>query len=248
VTKSSISFGLVHIPVVLKPAVTAKDVEFNMIDRQTKSRVQYQKTCVDCDGRIVKQEDIIRGYQYEKGEYVFFDDKDFEKLKTAKEKTIAIEKFVAIADINPIYYEKAYYVTPEKGAMAAFVLLLAAMGKEKKAGIARTVIGTKENLVCLHIDGGTMILNTMYFYDEVDERPSISAGKPPEQEMQLAKMIINNMTGQFNPKEYKDEYREKVLAAINSKIRGKEIIAMPKGKPVRVASLMDALKKTLKAV
>ena len=247
-TKSSISFGLVHIPITLKVAVKSNDIGFNLIDRETRSRVQYQKTCVDCDGRIVQQSDIIKGYQYEKGQYVFFDDDDFEKLKTKKDKTIAIEKFVALSEIDPIFYEKAYYITPEKSASKAFSLLLAAMGKEKKAGIARTVIGTKESLVCLHVAGSAMILNTMHFDDEVGEAPATSGEKPNEQEMQLAKTIINNMTGKFNSKDYRDEYREKVLAAINTKIKGKNIIPMKEGKPVKVLNLMDALKKTLEAV
>ena len=245
-TKSSISFGLVHIPITLKLAVKSNDIGFNMIDRETKSRVQYQKTCVDCDGRIVRQEDIIKGYQYEKGQYVFFDDDDFEKLKTKKDKTIAIEKFVALSEIDPIFFEKAYYVLPEKSAQKAFALLLVAM--EKKAGIARTVIGTKENLVCLHVADGVMILNTMHFDDEVVEAPAKQTEKPNEQELKLAKTIIDNMTSKFNPKDYRDEYREKVLAAIEAKIKGKNIVMMPEGKPVKVVSLMDALKKTLEAV
>lgn len=247
-TKSSISFGLVHIPVTLKLAVKSNDIGFNMIDRETKSRVQYQKTCVDCDGRIVRQEDIVKGYQYEKGQYVFFEDSDFEKLKTKKDKTISIEKFVALAEIDPIFFEKAYYVVPDKPAQRAFALLLTAMGKEKKAGIARTVIGTKENLVCLHVAGKAMILNTMHFDDEVADAPTISGEAPNEQELRLAKTIIGNMTGKFNPKDYTDEYRAKVIAAINSKIKGKNIIPMKEGKPVKVVNLMDALRKTLEAV
>jgi DNA end-binding protein Ku len=247
-TKSSISFGLVHIPVVLKLAVRSKDIGFNMIDRKTKSRVQYQKTCVDCDGRIVEQSDIIKGYQHQKGEYVFFEDSDFEKLKTKKDKTIAIEKFVGLGEIDPIFFEKPYYVVPDKSAARAFALLFAAMEKEKKVGIARTVIGTKENLVALRAVGDAMILSTMFFDDEVEQVPAIVREKIDSNEMALAKTIINNMTAKFDPKDYKDEYREKVLLAINSKIKGKKITSTPEEKPIRVVNLMDALKRTLEAV
>ena len=244
-TKSSISFGLVHIPVSLKPSIKTGDIGFNMIDRQTKSRIQYQKTCVDCDGRIVAQQDIIKGYQYEKGEYVFFDDDDFEKLKTKKDKTIAIEQFVSLTEIDPIYYEKAYYVTPEKAAGKAFTLLFAVMKRQNKVGIARTVIGTKEHLVTLRVHGAGLLLSTMYFDDEVQEAPSHPTEKPDSKEIELAANIIDNMTGKFNPKGYTDRYNKKIMDAVKLKIAGKEVTPIKESKPVNVINLMDALKKTL---
>ena len=244
-TKTSISFGLVHIPVSLKPIIKSGDIGFNMIDRETRSRVQYQKTCVDCGGRIVKNEDVIKGYQYEKDQYVFFEDSDFENLKSDKDKTIAIEKFVALDEIDPIYYEKAYYVAPDKNSGKPYALLVAALAKEKKVGIARTVIGTKENLVTVRAADGYLILNTMYFDEEVQEVPNVQKEKIVEAEVNMAKSIIGNMTGKFDPKEYKDEYREKVMQAIQRKIEGKNIIPMKQGKPAKVINLMDALKQTL---
>lgn len=244
-TKTSISFGLVHIPVSLKLCVKNNDIGFNMIDRQTKSRVKYEKTCVDCDGRIVKQEDIIKGFEYEKGQYVFFEESDFENLKTKKDKTITIEKFVDIIQIDPIYFEKAYYVTPDKNSAKAFVLLFDALQKMQKVGIARTVIGTKETLSALRVHGNGFILNTMYFDDEVQMAPALPNEQVDTKEIEMAKTIISNMAGEFNPKDYRDDYRDRVMDAIKQKIEGKQIIPMKEGKPAKIITLMDALKQTL---
>ena len=245
VGKTAISFGLVHIPVTLKPSVKSNDISFNLIDRQTLSRVKYEKTCVDCDGRVVKQEDIIKGYQYERGEYVFFDDADFEKLKTKKDKTIAIEKFVPLNSIDPIYYEKAYYIIPDKNAVKAYSLLSQAMQKEHRVGIARTVIGTKEHLVSLRTAGESLVLNTMHFDDEVGVAPVVTKEAVDERELDLGVLIIQSMSGDFVASDYKDEYREKVMQAIQAKIEGKEI-AKPKAvKSAQIINLMDALRQTL---
>jgi DNA end-binding protein Ku len=235
----------VHIPVVLSPAIKSNDIGFNMIDRHTLSRVKYEKTCVECDGRLLKPEDIIRGYQYEKDKYVFFDEKDFEKLKTQKDKTIAIEKFVKLEDVDPIYFEKTYYVAPEKTSLKAFSLLLSVLQSEKRVGIAQTVIGTKEYLVIVRPYNGGLVLNTMYYYDEVQSPPTFKLEKAPSAETSMAKAIIHNMSGEFDAMSYKDEYREKVLAAVQVKISGKSIKSAKSAKPAQIINLMDALKQTL---
>lgn len=128
--KGSISFGLVYIPVTLHCAVVDNSISFNMIDKKTMSRVKYKKTCADCDGREVKQEDIVKGFEYEEGKYVVFDDKDFDKLKSKKDKNITIEKFVKLSEVDPIYFDKPYYVVPT-GAEKAFAVLLSAMEQEE---------------------------------------------------------------------------------------------------------------------
>ena len=151
--KCSISFGLVYIPVTLHASVKTQDVGFNMLDKKTMSRVKYKKTCEECDGREVKQEDIVKGYEYEDDKYVVFTEEDFEKLKTKKDKNITIQKFVDIAEIDPIYYDRPYYVNPT-GAENAYALLLRAMEEEKKVGIAKTVLGNKETLIALRAKDG----------------------------------------------------------------------------------------------
>ena len=164
--KGSISFGFVYIPITLHASTQEHGISFHLLDKKTKSRVKYKKTCVDCKDKEIKNEDIIKGYEYEKGKYVLFDDDDFEKIKSIKEKSIVIEQFVNLDEIDPIYYQKAYYVVPT-GAEKAYYLLLQAMEQENKAGLAKSIIGTKENLIIIRAKNHQMILNTLFFEDEI---------------------------------------------------------------------------------
>ena len=243
--KGSISFGLVYIPVTLHSTIKENDIGFNMIDKKTMSRVKYKKTCADCEGREVKQEDIVKGFEYEDGKYVIFEDKDFEKIKSKKDKNITIEKFVNLSEVDPLYFDKPYYVVPT-GAEKAFAVLLSAMEQEGKAAIAKTVLGTKETLILIRAKDGQMLLNTLFFEEEVTKNPAKEiTEKGNAAELKMAKAIIEGMTGEFNPEEYRDEYRQKVQEAIERKIAGKEIVA-PKEKVIgTVANLMDALTKSL---
>lgn len=243
--KGSISFGLVYIPVTLHSTIKENDIGFNMIDKKTMSRVKYKKTCADCEGREVKQEDIVKGFEYEDGKYVIFEESDFEKIKSKKDKNITIEKFVNLSEVDPLYFDKPYYVVPT-GAEKAFAVLLSAMEQEGKAAIAKTVLGTKETLILIRAKYGQMLLNTLFFEEEVTKNPAKEiTEKGNAAELKMAKAIIEGMTGEFNPEEYRDEYRQKVQEAIERKIAGKEIVA-PKEKGVgTVANLMDALIKSL---
>lgn len=243
--KGAISFGLVYIPITLSLSVKEQDIGFNMLEKKTKSRVKYKKTCVDCNNKEVKNEDIVKGYQYEKDKYVIFTNEDFEKLKTPKDKNITIESFVSLDEIDPIYFDKAYYVKPV-GADKAFHVLLKAMESEKKAGIAKTVLGTKETLILLRVRDGKMLVNTLYFHSEVQKSPEISAQKVAKKEVDLAKNLINQMTGKFEPEKYKDEYYAKLKKAIKRKISGNEIVESKDEKqPVKIINLMEALQKSL---
>lgn len=242
--KGSISFGLVYIPVTLHSAVKNNDIGFNMIDKKTMSRVRYKKTCEDCGGREVKQDDIVKGYEYEDGKYVIFDNDDFEKLKTQKDKNITIERFVPLMDVDPIYFDKPYYIVPT-GAEKAFVVLMTAMEQENKAAVAKTVLGTKETLILIRAKNGQMLLNTLYFEEEIVSNPAKRISeKGSDGELKMAKAIIESMSGEFKPELYKDEYREKVQQAIEQKIAGKEIVAPKEKNNVSAASLMDALQKS----
>ncbi len=245
--KLAISFGLVYIPVSLSAAVKNNDIGFNMIDKNTMSRIKYKKTCVDCNEKEVKNEDIVRGYQYEKDKYVIFTDKDFEKLKTEKDKTISIEQFVDLGEVDPIYFDKSYYVSPN-GADKAFNLLMEAMKKQNKAGIAKTVLGSKDTLILLRVSENKMLLNTMFFAEEIVSTPEIKPAKLDKKEVELAETLINQLTSEFNISAFKDDYTERVKAAIKKKISGGQIVA-PKEKKssARVINIMDALKKSLTA-
>lgn len=243
--KGAITFGLVYIPITLSLSVKQQDIGFNMLEKKTKSRVKYKKTCVDCNNKEVKNEDIVKGYQYEKDKYVIFTNEDFEKIKTPKDKNITIEQFVNLAEIDPIYFDKAYFVKPV-GADKAFHVLLKAMESEKKAGIAKTVLGTKETLILLRVRDGKMLVNTLYFYSEVQEAPKIENQKIAKKEVDLAKNLINQMSGKFEPQKYKDEYYNRLKKAIKRKIAGNEIVETKEDKePVKIINLMEALQKSL---
>lgn len=216
-----------------------------MIDKKTMSRVKYKKTCADCDGREVKQEDIVKGFEYEEGKYVIFEESDFEKIKSKKDKNITIEKFIDLSQVDSLYFDKPYYVVPT-GAEKAFTVLLKAMEEENKAAVAKTVLGTKENLILIRAKDGQMLLNTLFFEEEVTKNPAKEIKEEGnEQELKMAKALIEGMSGDFNPEEYKDEYRAKIQEAIEQKIAGKEIIAPKEKEEGTVANLMDALKKSL---
>ena len=243
--KGSISFGLVYIPVTLHNSIKQNDIGFNMIDKKTMSRVRYKKTCEDCENREVKQEDIVKGFEYEDGKYVIFEEKDFEKIKTKKDKNITIEQFVEITEVDPIYFDKPYYVVPT-GAEKAYAVLLTAMEQSGKAAIAKTVLGTKETLVMIRAKDGQMLLNTLFFADEVVKNPAKEVTeKGNAAELKIAQTIIESMTGKFEPEQYKDEYREKVQEAIEKKIAGKEIAAPKEKNFGTVSNLMEALTKSL---
>ena len=243
--KGAISFGLVYIPISLSVSIKENDIGFNMIDKKTMSRIKYKKTCVDCQNKEVKNEDIVKGYQYEKDKYVIFADKDFEKLKSDKDKNIVIQQFVDLGEVDPIYYDKTYYVNPISGEKA-FNVLLEAMEKKNKAGIAKTVIGTKETLILIRAHNGKMLASTLYFYSEIQKSPEIKKSKVDSKELKLAISLIDQMTAPFKPEKFKDEYTEKIKKAIKQKIAGKQIIETKDKKDhIEVIDLMDALKQSL---
>jgi|AGTN01.1.fsa_nt_gi Ku protein, prokaryotic len=247
--KTSIAFGLVYIPVKLHACVKNNDVGFNMLDKKTMTRVRYVKTCVDCEGREVKNEDIVKGFQYEKDKYVVFTDEDFEKVKTERDKTVTIEKFVDLAEIDPVYFDKSYYVEPV-GGEKAFGLLLSALEEEGRAGVAKSVLGSREVVVVVRARDGKMVLNTLFFDEEI-QKPTFTIKKtePTVKEKALAKTLISTMEDKFDPADYKDEFTAKIHDAIAKKIEGKEVTTTaPEGKRVTAADLMEALTMSLENV
>ena len=245
--KGAISFGLIYIPITLHIAVRNNQISFNLIEKNTMSRVQYKKTCLDCDNKEVKQKDIIKGYEYEEGKYVVFGEDDFEKIKSKRDKNITIEGFVNLEEIDPIYYDRPYYIVPGKGAERAFALLSEAMEKANKVGIAKTVLGTKETLIALRVKDGIMYLNTMHFHEEIQPLPYLT----PEitlnqQELALASALIESMSKLFEPEKYIDEYRRKIEMAITAKVQGKEIVIHDEVEFNPALDLMTALQESLK--
>lgn len=190
--------------------------------------------------------DIIKGYEYEKGKYVVMTDEELEKIKTKKDKTIHIIQFAQMAEVNMIYYEKDYYAVPDTGAEKAYELLRQALLSQKKVAIAKTVMGSNEKLLVLYPTKEGIIVKTLFYHDEIAAMPkTVPKMKLDENELSLAKMLIENMTRPFAAEEYRDEYQARLRDAIMKKIQGQEIVAADTAAPSNVIDLMEALQKSL---
>ncbi|MCR4719073.1 MAG: Ku protein [Firmicutes bacterium] len=245
--RGAISFGMVHIPVALYTATQDNDIHFNQLCKKDGSRIKYKKICSHC-GEEVEANGIVKGFEYEKDKYVTLTDDDFEKAKSEKDKTIHILHFTDLPDIRPIYFDKTYHAIPENGGDKAFQLLRRAMKDENKIAVAKTVMGTKEKLLALIPTDTGILVETLFFADEVKEAPKeIASAEMNEEELKMAKTLIGAMVKGFEPELYKDEYREKILDIINAKIQGKEI-TVPKETIIGVVDLMEALKQSLAQV
>lgn len=210
-------------------------------------RIKYKKSCPKCQIDEVSADEIVKGYEYEKDRYIVMEDEEFEKIKTEKDKAIYIMSFVSLSEIDPIYYEKTYYVAPD-GSDRAYMLLKQAMESERKVAIAKTVMGTKEKLLTIRAVNYGLLIETMYFEEEIKAMPKpIGYIQINTQELDMAKMLINNMTTSFKPEKYKDEYTNRLKEAIMNKINGSEIVSPQTEGAGAIANLMDALQKSINA-
>ncbi len=245
--KKAISFGLVHIPIELNPIVINNDTAFNQLHKKCGSRIKYQKICSHCKEEV-KSKDIMKGYEYSEDSYVTFDDKDFKNLKLSNDTPIEIISFIDMKEVDPIYFEKSYHLKTGKTSSKAFELFKTALKKEGKVALAKTVIGTKFYYVIIRFEKNNLILNTLYFDEEINLEDDKTIEKFSKDEIELAAKLIKAMVGKFEPQKYKDEYQDKIKDAIEQKINGKEI-KMVKAKPQKsINDLMKALKMSLKEV
>lgn len=251
----AISFGLVNVPVKLYSAVSRKTVRFHQLNSKTGTRIA-QKRVDPSTGEEVNYEDIVKGYELTKERYVVITPEELEALDPEKSRTIDIEDFVDLADIDPVYYDHPYYLIPDKGAAKAYGLLLGAMKESGKVAIARVVLRSKEQLVAIRpAPGDVLMMETMIFADEVispediDDLPAAKELKASERELKMAQQLIDSLSAEFEPEKYHDEYREKVLELIERKASGEEIAVQPEApKPKEVPDLMAALEASLAAV
>ena len=243
--KGAISLGLLYIPVGLYTTTRDNDIKFNQLCKDTKERVKYKKYCPSCN-KEVKPDEIIKGYEYESEKYVVMSEEEIEKIKTKKDKTIHIIQFVNLVEIDQIYYERNYYAIPETGAEKAFELLRNAMLTEQKVALAKTVIGTKENLIVLYPTENGIIAKTLFYQDEIVSVPKqVTHTELNEAEVTMAKTLVNSMTKPFDASQYMDEYQERLRDAIMQKIHGEDIVAVDTSAPSNVIDLMEALQRTL---
>ena len=247
----AISFGLVNIPVKLFSAVSRKTVRFHQIDSKSGARIKQQR--VNQDGEEVKYEDIVKGYEISPERYVMIAPEELESLEPQKTRTIDIEAFVDLEQIDPIYYDHPYYLAPDKGAEKAYKLLVDAMDEASKVAVARVVIRSKESLVALRPRAGILAMETMLFADEVINPDSldeltVDGSKTSKRELDMAKQLIDSLSADFEPEQYRDEYRERVLEMIERKAAGETItIETPEEEPQKVPDLMAALEASIAA-
>ncbi len=251
----AISFGLVNVPVKLYSAVSRKTVRFHQLNGKSGHRIA-QKRVDSVTNEEVQYEDIVKGYELTKEHYVVITPDELEALDPEKSRTIDIEDFVDIEDIDPIYYDHPYYLVPDKGAAKAYGLLLQAMQESDKVAVARVVLRSKEQLVAIRpAAGGVLMMETMIFADEVvpaeeiDDLPAAKELKVSDREVKMAQQLIDSLSSDFEPEKYRDEYREKVLELIERKAAGEEIAVQPEApEPKKVPDLMAALEASLAAV
>lgn len=244
--KTSISFGLVNIPVQINPIIKNNDIAFNQLHKKCGSRIKYVKYCPHCK-KEVKQTEIVKGYEYEDNEYITLTNEEFDNLKSEDEKTIEVVGFVDLKEIDPVYFEKSYVVETNSKSKA-YTLFKDALSKTKKVALAKTVIGTKFYYVILRLGENRILMNTLYFYEEVNIPEATVDTKYTKKELDLAVELINSMNMKFKPEELEDEYQNKIRDAIDLKIEGKQIKKPKKKRETNIKDLMTALEMSLKNV
>lgn len=249
VGSGTISFGLVSIPVKLYTAASSESVSFNLLHAKCGSRIKQQRFCPVCN-EVVENAGLVKGYQFAKDQYVRVPDEELKALEGEASQAIEISEFVPLATVDPIYFEKTYYLGADKGGGKAYRLLSDAMNKAGKVALAKFVMRGKENLVLVRSAKKGLMLHTMYFADEVRSFDEIGKGetaKVNDAEIDLAIRLIAELSkAEFKPEQFEDQYRQRVLDLINTKVAGKEItITEPLAQRAQVIDLMAALKESL---
>ncbi|PAV31427.1 Ku protein [Virgibacillus profundi] len=248
--KGTISFGLVNIPVKMHAATENKDVKLRQLHKECQSPVKYEKVCPVCD-REIKNEEIVKAYEYAKNKFVVLDEEELEALKKEQaDKAVEIVDFVKLDEIDPIYFEKSYYLSPNEGGGKAYGLLRNALKDTGKIGVAKMIIRSKEQLAVIRVYENTLVAETIHYPDEVrgvQDVPNVPEEvDTAKKELDTAKMLIDQLTTEFDPEKYKDEYRSALLDLIEEK-KNKDQTTTAKDKPTPDAAtnLMDALQASL---
>jgi DNA end-binding protein Ku len=246
--KGAISFGLVNIPIKLYTATESKEIKFRYLHKKCKSPINYQRHCPICEKRV-ENEDLVKGYEYESGHFVVLEDEDFDKIPLEGMKAIEIIDFVDLAEIDPVFFIKSYYLAPTELGLKPYHLLFKAMEETGKIAIARVVLRSKETLACVRLYQNALLMETIYFPDEIRSTQLIpelaQKVETNEKELMMAKNLINSLSTEFKPEKYKSRYREALLEIIDAKIKGQEVAIPKQPEAATVADLMEALKASL---
>ena len=250
--KGSISFGLVNIPIALYPATRKEDLRFRLLRAKDLSPVNYKRVA-EKDGKEVPWEQIVKGYEYEKGKYVVLKDEDFQRVDLEATQTVDIQDFVEQEEIDPVFFYKPYYLEPQKGGDKAYVLLRETLGKTGKVGIAKVVIKTRQYLAGVKAENSVLVLELMHFAEELADPDKLHVPKkiePGKREVDMATALVNSMSSKWDPKKYRDDYRDALMEVIEEKVEagGKELEEKPKKKEppsTKVIDLVAVLQESL---
>jgi len=249
--KGSISFGLVNIPIALHAATRWEELTFRLLRKTDLSPVNYKRVA-EKDGKEVPWDQIVKGYEYEKGKYIVLREEDFQRVDLEAAQTVDIQDFVDLEEIDPMFFYKPYYLEPQKGGDKAYALLRDALKDSKKIGVAKVVIKTRQYLAGVKPEDGALVLELMHFADELADPAKLRVPKKVEvgkRELHMAKSLIDSMSSKWNPEKYKDDYREALMEVIEEKVEagGNEIEEKPKKapKPTKVIDLVSVLQKSL---
>lgn len=250
----AITFGLVNVPIKLYNTVKRKTLRFNQLRKHDGCRIQQKKICA-VDGTEVPNQEVVKGYEISPDRYVVVTDEELAALSPKASRSIAIQDFVRLEQIDPIYFVQSYYLVPDKGAGKAYTLLLTAMKKSQKVAIAKFVLRNKEYLSAIRPAGDILSLSTMYFAEEIVAQEELEGlpepeAKPDDRELAIALQLIDSLAGDFEPGRYKDEHRVKVLALIENKAAGHTVVGekLPEDQRGKVIDLMAALEASLSAI
>jgi DNA end-binding protein Ku len=242
-----ITFGLVSVPVKLFRAVEAHDIHFNLLHAPDKSRIKLQYYCPN-DDEVVERSELVHGYEYEKGKYVIIEDEEIEQIAPQSSSSLDIEEFIDLKEVDPIYFERTYYVGPsEAGTEKTFALLAKAMEKKGRAGVGKMFMRDHEYLALVRPAMGGLVLELLNYEDEIRKNEfTVSEKDVRQKELELAELLIENLTGEWQPEQYKNEYIERLQELIEAKVEGRKLtVHRTKPKPV-VTDLMKALEQSLR--
>jgi Ku protein len=244
----TISFGLVNVPVRMYSAIDEKDVHFHLIHEPDGGRIGYQKFC-KAEEKLVPDDEIVKAFEVKKDELVVLTDEDFDAVKTEGVKTIEISDFVPYEEIDPIYFDRTYFLGPQDGGEKVYALLREAMEQTGLAAIGKYVMRDRQHLGCLRVREGVIALEKMFFHDEIRPADDLAPGKRkvPKAELQMATALVEQFTGKFEPAKYEDTYRKALLAVIKAKQKGKTIAAVPVEEDEEPTDLLAALKASVEA-
>ena len=242
-----ISFGMVSIPVKLYTATEDKDISFRQLHKEDGARLKQLRWCPEHE-RAVEWDEVVRGYEYAKDEYVVMTEEDFEKLPLPSKQTVELAAFVNAEQIDPIYYQKTYYLEPDEKGVKPYALLMQALKDKNLTGIAKIAVRNKEQLCALRPMDGALVLETLFYPDEIREVPSeIPEQKFTKAEMKMAHALIDLLEQDFDPAQFQDEYRAALQQVIDAKLDGIEVSAPEIARPAKVTDLMTALKASVAA-